>query len=67
MYYFFGFSIIFFYFILFFHFLFYDALLTRKDLIKFQNFLFAAMLLSVMLELVELSSYELVDESHGSR
>ena len=63
MYYFFGFSIIFFYFTLFFHFLFYDALFTRKDLIKFQNFLFTAMLLSVMLELVELSSYELVYES----
>ena len=50
---------------LFFHFLHYDPLFTRKDLIKFQNCLFAAMLLSVLLELVELSSYEIVHESVG--
>ena len=65
MYYFFGFSNNFFSLMLFFHFLFYDPLFTRKDLIKFQNFLFAAMLLSVLLELVELSSYEIVHESVG--
>ena len=65
MYYFFGFSNNFFSLMLFFHFLFYDPLFTRKDLIKFQNFLFAAMLLSVLLELFELSSYEIVHDSVG--
>ena len=65
MYYFFGFSNNFFNLTLFFDFLFYDPLFTRRDLIKFQNFLFAVMLLSVLLELVELSSYEIVHESVG--
>ena len=65
MYYFFGFSNNFFNLMLFFRFLFYDPLFTRKDFIKFRNFLFAAMLLSVLLELVELSSYEIVHESVG--
>ena len=65
MYYFFGFSNNSFNLMLFFHFLLYDPLFTRKDFIKFRNFLFAAMLLSVLLELVELSSYEIVHESVG--